>query len=116
MQTQVREFASMTDYLQSRGVRVVVVFLPLGTWDDSLPFEREYIDAITEVCRRQSVTVVDWSKLLDDEDFADSNHPNPYGVDKMQPRFLNIALDFLRSSHALGPRTPDAKASLSAAQ
>jgi hypothetical protein len=102
MRDQVSQFEAMTDYLQRRGVRLVVVFLPLGTWEDKLPFERAYIESMTEVCRKKSVPTMDWSKLLDDEDFADSNHPNLYGVDKMQPKFLEIAIPFLRSSGALG--------------
>jgi len=79
----------------------VVVFLPLGTWEDSLPFEPAYVRAKSEACNKKSVPIMDWSKLLDDDDFADSNHPNLYGVDKLQPRFLEIAIPFLRSSGAL---------------
>src|SRR4029077_3830429 len=59
MDGQVREFEAMTDYLQSRGVRLVVAFLPLGTWDDGLPFQRAYVEAMTEVCRQKSVLTVD---------------------------------------------------------
>ena len=31
----------------------------------------------------------------------DSNHPNPYGVDKLDPGFREIAVRFLKSTGAL---------------
>lgn len=98
MRVQLGEFEAMTDYLQARGVRVAVVILPLGTWEDDLPFERAYVEAMSEICRRKSLPIHDWSKVLDDDDFADSNHPNLSGVDKLHPRFLELARSFLRSS------------------
>jgi hypothetical protein len=101
IRSQVAEFDAMTDYLLARGVRVVVVYLPLGTWEDRLPFERAYIDAMNEVTSRKAIPTMDWSKILDDDDFADSNHPNLSGVDKLNPRFLEIAIPFLQSSGAL---------------
>ena len=101
MQDEIEVFARTIDYLRARNVCMRVVLLPQGTWEDNLPFERAYKEQIGAVCRSHGVTVLDWSKMLDDEDFADSNHPNLYGMDKLQDAFLRIGLPFLRSTGAL---------------
>ena len=103
MHRQVRAFEEMASYLRARDVRLVVVFLPIGSWDHDLPFARAYMEQMREASEKNSVQVLDWSEALTDDDFADSNHPNLYGVDKLQPRFLDIALPFLRSTGALPP-------------
>jgi hypothetical protein len=95
------EFEAMADYLRKRGVKLVVVFLPMGSWDRELPFGRVYMAEMNKACREKAVPVMDWSTVFDDDDFADSNHPNVYGVDKLQPLFLELAIPFLRSSGAL---------------
>jgi hypothetical protein len=97
----VTEFEGMADYLHARGVKVVVVFLPMGSWDRELPFGQVYTAEMNKACREKAVPVIDWSTVLDDDDFADSNHPNLYGVDKLEPLFLKLAIPFLRSSGAL---------------
>ena len=101
MRTQIGQFSAMVDYLLERKVRVVIVFLPQGTWEDNLPFERAYKEQVLQAFQGRAVPVLDWSKRLDDDDFADSGHANPNGVDKLQAWFLEIALPFLRSMHAL---------------
>jgi len=101
MRVQVRQFEAMVDYLQARGVHVVVVLLPVGSWDHDLPFATAYTALMTEACEKKHVPILDWSSLLNDDDFADSNHPNLYGVDKLNPRFLDIAVPFLQSTGAL---------------
>lgn len=101
IQNQVGELSRMVDYLIQRGVRVSIVFLPVGSWDDKLPFEREYIGVVTESIKGKPVQMFNWSTLLEDEDFADSNHPNVLGVDKLQKAFLDLARPFLLSTGAL---------------
>jgi hypothetical protein len=78
-----------------------VAFLPIGSWDRDLPFARTYMDQMREACERNSVRVLDWSDALTDDDFADSNHPNLYGVDKLQPLFMDVALPFLHTTGSL---------------
>ena len=43
----------------------------------------------------------DWSRMIGDEDFGDSNHLNLDGMEKLQRAFLEIALPFVRSTGAL---------------
>jgi len=101
MQRQVQAFEEMARYLRARDVRLVVAFLPIGSWDRDLPFARTYMDQMREACERNSVRVLDWSDALTDDDFADSNHPNLYGVDKLQPLFMDVALPFLHTTGSL---------------
>lgn len=101
MNSQVKEFGAMADYLLARHVRVAVVFMPQGSWESNLPFEGAYENMVTDVCRGKAIPVIRWPKLLDDDDFADSNHANLYGMDKLQPAFLEIALPFLHATGAL---------------
>ncbi len=98
---QTAEFARMIDYLRARDVRVAVVLLPQGSWEANLPFERTYNEEISRICRTKALPLFDWSHMLDDDDFADSNHPNLFGMEKLQKAFLGIALPHLRRTHAL---------------
>ena len=98
---QTAEFARTIDYLRAREVRVAVVLLPQGSWEDNLPFERSYNDEIVKICSTEGVPLFDWSGILKDDDFADSNHPNLTGMEKLQSAFLNIARPHLRRTHAL---------------
>ena len=99
--SQLAQFRATLDYLQARRVRIAVVFLPQGSWEKNLPYEAAYEQAVTRICQEKSVPVDRWPNLVTDDDFADSNHFNPYGVDKLQPAFLNLALPFLHSTGAL---------------
>ena len=103
MRKEVAIFEEMTKYLRARGVKMNVVLLPQGSWEDRLFFKRAYEETVKAVCERMAIPVYDWTKLLDDDDFADSNHPNPDGVDKLNPKFLELSLPFLRSTGALEP-------------
>ena len=98
---QAGEFARMVDYLQQRNVKVVGVRMPVGSWDDDLPFEQVYIRQIREICAAKGVRIYDFTRMLDDEEFVDSVHLTPVGIEKFQPAVMEIALDHLRSTGAL---------------
>jgi hypothetical protein len=99
----VRTFGEMLDYLVAQRVQVRVILMPQGSWYDNLPYEQEFKKRINTLCAGKQIPVTDWSTMLADEDFSDSIHPNVYGIDKLHPAFLKIALSFLRSTHALSP-------------
>jgi len=102
------ELRQLIDYLQARHVAVRLVIMPYGSWEKKLPYEDVYTRETLAVCAEKHVAVSDWSNLLTDDEFADSTHANLYGVDKTQPALMDIALPFLRSTHAL-PETPPAR-------
>jgi hypothetical protein len=101
MEGQIEDFGRLADYLRAQNVRLVVVLLPVGSWQDKLPYQRVYVSEMTAICKAKKIPLHDWSRLLKDEDFADYGHPNVFGMDKLQPEFLKIAIPFLRSTHAL---------------
>jgi len=89
------------DYLQERHIQIRVVRMPEGSWELDLPYRVEYWKQITALCAEKHIPTSDWSKMLTDDEFADSGHPNTFGMDKITPAFLEIALPFLRSTHAI---------------
>jgi hypothetical protein len=98
---QVAEFGRMVDYIRDRKARLVVVLLPLGSWDNQIPFEGRYNAAMTTLCRAKGVPLYDWSRMLDDEDFGDASHVNLLGTDKLHPALLDIGLRHLRAVGAI---------------
>jgi hypothetical protein len=94
-------FGRMVDYLQQRNVKVVAVRMPVGSWEDDLPYERAYIRQLREVCESRGVRIHDFSRMLDDDLFADSIHLTPAGIEKFEPAVMKIALEHLRSTGAL---------------
>jgi hypothetical protein len=98
---QLSEFGQAMDYLRTRGVHMVVVLLPQGSWEDNLPFEREYSKRVNNLCRTKQVPLEDWSRMLPDEDFGDSTHVNVFGMEKLTSRFLELAIQFLHSTQAM---------------
>jgi hypothetical protein len=88
----------MLDYLCSRKVKVVVVLLPLASWEQNLPFGRCYNKMINDLCENRHVELKDWSRMLDDEEFGDSSHPNAPGAEKLNKAFLELALPHLRAT------------------
>jgi hypothetical protein len=94
-------FGEMMDYLRSRDVNILIILLPQGSWEANLPFEASYGSAIRDICHAKGVPLLDWSDRLDDDDFADSNHLNLLGMEKLHEAFLDIAIPHLRRTKAL---------------
>jgi len=88
------------DYLLARNARIRIVLMPLGSWENGLPYAAEYRRQVNSLCAEYQIPLSDWSGLLADGDFADSAHPDIFGIEKIQPAFLDFAIPFLRSTHA----------------
>ena len=78
------------EILDAHGVPVKLILLPQGTWMDGLPFPAYYNDRVRALARRTSTPVLDWSKLLPDSDFVDSNHLTVVGQTKFRARLLSV--------------------------
>jgi hypothetical protein len=102
LRDQLSEFRNMLDYITARNVHVAVVMLPYGSWEEKSDFTRTYAAEMSEICKSRGIQLCDWGRLLEDDDFDDSCHPNIFGADKLQSAFLGIALPFLRSTGVLG--------------
>jgi hypothetical protein len=101
IEAEVTALADTIDYLQERKARVVVVRMPMGTWDDGQPFEPVYIKQVRAVCQSKGVKIYDFSKLIDDVDFADSDHLTPFGVEKFDRAVMEFCFDHLRQTGIL---------------
>ncbi|MEE8452059.1 MAG: hypothetical protein V3R99_09100 [Thermoguttaceae bacterium] len=101
MAEEVEALARMVDYLQDREVRVLGVFMPLGSWHDELPYADAYRRRVTSVCREGSVRLIDLAGLLDDEHFSDSVHLRCRGQRKLHACLTQIAVERLRAAGTL---------------
>lgn len=99
--TQLREFSQSVDYLQKRGAELAVVLLPIGSWEERLPFDEPYTRQLRRLCSSRSVPVHDLRDILTDEEFADSVHANLDGMEKLHRSLVRIALPHLRRTGAL---------------
>jgi hypothetical protein len=97
LHAEVRAFTQLVEYLRSRNVKVVTLRMPAGSWESKMPFEASYIAEIRKTCEKYGVEIIDCSKLLDDDDFANSNHFTTSGIEKFEYRVFQIGLDHLRS-------------------
>jgi hypothetical protein len=102
-------FGETIDYLQQHGARILVVEMPEGSWEDDLPFRQTYKRLLSQVCEERRVEIVDLSKLVPDDDFADSVHLTTAGIEKFQAAVMGRFLDHLRSVGAIAPDPSSAK-------
>ena len=102
----VAAFARTLDYLRDHGARILVIAMPEGSWNDRVPYDRVYNEEIRDVCARRGVRLLDLRKSIPDDDFADSVHLHPAGIDKFQASVMGVFLDHLRSAGALTSADP----------
>ena len=90
MADQVAELDRMIAYIQAHNLRVMAVYLPLASWDNSLPYAAEYKRLTQAICQGRNVPVTDFSDLLADDKFHDSTHANYVGQQKLHQALLEI--------------------------
>jgi len=88
-------------YMKERKANVAVVLFPMQSWDKQLPYQAAYVEKLTKICESEDVKIYDFTKLLDDEEFGDSDHLNPNGVEKFQQAIMGLSLEHLRSRGVL---------------
>ena len=103
---EVATFARTADYLRERGARVIVVRMPQPSWDHDSPFENAYIGGLRKVCQDRGIPVYDFSRLLTDDQFADSIHLTTEGMAEFGAKVVEIGVGHLRSIGALSPDQP----------
>ena len=60
-----------------------VIAMPEASWNDGVPYNPFYMKQISEVCTKAGVEILDLRKTdFPDDDFADSVHLKPLGIDK----------------------------------
>lgn len=94
-------FAQTIDYLKRRGANVTVVQMPRGSWEANVPFNHFYDQQLLKICTAAGVEVHDFTGLVSDDDFADSVHLAPTGIEKFQSAVMPMCVDHLRSTGEL---------------
>jgi hypothetical protein len=98
--------ARTLDYLRQRGAKVLVIDMPRASWNGEVPIEQEYRKRMRGICDRAGVEVLDLSHTIPDDDFADSTHLSPSGIERFQAAVMDRFLDHLRRSGSLSPGEP----------
>lgn len=106
IRADVAQFARTIEYLRARDVRIMVIAMPEGSWNEGSPYEKLYMSELGAVCSRAGIPIEDLRKTIPDDDFADSVHLNPAGIEKFQQAVLPTFLDHLRSTGALPSDRP----------
>jgi hypothetical protein len=101
MSSQAAYFGQMLDYVTSHDAKVVVVLMPLGSWDKNLPYAGRWNGEIASLCKNRGIACEDWSQMLDDDEFGDSVHPNVQGAEKLRKAVLELAEPHLRTTGVL---------------
>lgn len=95
MVKQVAFVGETIDYLRERGVRVIVVFPPIQSWQAQMPYQKHYRDVLQPVLDSRHVEVLDFSDMLPDSEFGDSVHARYSGQIKMHEAYLKLAREAL---------------------
>lgn len=96
MAVQTAEFGRLLDYLHDHHLRVMVIYMPLATWNDPMPQPEEFRRQTESLCRSRGVPIADFTRLLPDCDFYDSTHANYNGQQKLHQAMLEIVERHLR--------------------
>lgn len=97
MNAQLAEFDRMLDYLRIRNVMVVVVLWPVCPCDGDLPYVSAYNQEISNLCRAKEVRLLDWTGMLEEDDFADYIHTSVGGAEKVNQAVMELAGPFLQA-------------------
>jgi hypothetical protein len=82
--------------VQSRGALVKVLLLPQGTWMEELPFKAYYEAQIRTLCQATSTSLIDLSRAIPNEEFADSNHLTVQGQERFRSLIMGGILKHFR--------------------
>jgi hypothetical protein len=88
-------------YMKQRNVKVAVMLLPIASWDSELPFQEYYQEKLKAICDAESVPMYDYRKAMKDEEFGDSDHLNPNGVEKFQRMVTGFCIEHLKTAGLL---------------
>jgi hypothetical protein len=93
--------AQTIDYLKHRGARVAIVQMPRGSWEANVPFSDSYDHQLQEICDAAGVKIHNFTRLVPDDEFADSVHLTPRGIEVFQAAVMPICVDHLRANGVL---------------
>ena len=87
IETETAAFEQFIEYLKRHQVKVVVIRMPQGSWKNKLRRSNQPTSrAWRRICAKAGVELLDYSRFLDDQDFADSIHLAPRAVSRNSSR------------------------------
>lgn len=95
MASEVGELAKLIDYLQKKGVHVKAILHPSGSWQDGLPFAKEYRATVLPILKSRGVPISDFADFLSDDEFFDHVHARYSGQIKLHAAYRELALKSL---------------------
>ena len=95
---QIQYVRDMIQLGKSRGAGVLVVLLPLASWNRAMPVADDYADRITALCRESDIPLADLRWQLADNYFGDYVHPSFQGTQIITPVLANLALQHWQAS------------------
>ena len=96
-------------YVRQERMQSAVVLLPLASWHRLLPYPARYRELVVELCRTESVPLVDLSDLLGDDQFDDHIHVNDRGLDRLDAALMEIARAHLRRTGVMKSPSPSGR-------
>ena len=102
---QLKELARLLDYLKAKGVKVQFLMVPSGHWNDGVPLHENFVAAIPPLCAARGIPLLDYSRLLSDDEFMDAHHASYKGALKLHDAMVRLALEHLYQTGALPPDT-----------
>jgi hypothetical protein len=104
MDRQLADFGRFIDYLQSKQVIVVGLYMPEPSWFENFEPATYFRSRVLPLLAAKSVDVVDLRRVIDDAGFCDSHHLNYSGSVKIQPYLIAAAEKYLRKIDEQTPR------------
>ena len=97
LNVQMAELRRMTADLRRSGVQVTLVHLPTREVYDETPFPVRYASDLRALAHQEGLELVDLSRLLREDEFADVNHANYAGLQKLNGALMRIARPHLNA-------------------
>lgn len=105
---EVGGFGCSADYLLEGGAKVAVVRMPQCSWDHGTKYEEALVSGMKKACEERGIPIYDFSRLVPDDQFADSVHLTTDGMATFAAALVPIGVEHLESIGVLPPDRPAA--------
>jgi hypothetical protein len=92
--------AQLLDDLKARGVNVIGILLPRGSWTEGTPADA-FSDEMRRIYAQRQIPLLDYSRSVPDSEYMDLVHYSFQGEEITDQFLMKLALDFLHGTEAL---------------